>query len=78
MCVERFHGTSLHIESSFFYKELREIAIINSKGKLIYEAFIPEHLDNYQSLLKQQPLKDILLEFQAITRNKLLVLKNTG
>ena len=53
--------------------QLKEIAIINSQGQLIYEAFTAEHPDNYHRVIKQQPLKNILLEFGQLTQNKIIV-----
>ncbi|MGL5795087.1 MAG: exonuclease domain-containing protein, partial [Waterburya sp.] len=56
-------------------RQLKEIAIISSGGKLVYEAFNQEHPHYQQRLLQDQdkPLKRILLDFLAITRHKLLV-----
>lgn len=53
--------------------ELREIAIINSKGKLIYEAFAKEHPDNYEKILNLKPLREILFDFLEITKTKLII-----
>jgi hypothetical protein len=41
--------------------DLSEIAILNSQGKLIYEAFAKEHPNNYAVKLKLKPIKEILL-----------------
>ena len=53
-------------------QELREIAIINRDGKLIYEAFNRQYADYIQQE-SYKPLKQILTEFQAIAVNKILV-----
>ena len=56
-------------------RELREIAIANSAGELVYEAFnqeYPEHTSRAIST-SSKPLKIILLDFMAIARSKLLV-----
>lgn len=55
-------------------KELREIAIIDSKGKLIYEAFAKEHSDNYEKVLNLKPLREIVVDFIEITKTKLIIL----
>ncbi|BAZ44613.1 exonuclease RNase T and DNA polymerase III [Chondrocystis sp. NIES-4102] len=54
-------------------RELREVAIINSDGELIYEAFNQEHPRYQQRLLQSKPLKTILQEILVITRDKLLI-----
>ncbi|MGL4881532.1 MAG: exonuclease domain-containing protein, partial [Waterburya sp.] len=54
-------------------RQLKEIAIISSDGKLVYEAFNQEHPHYQKRLLQDKPLKRILLDFLAITRHKLLV-----
>ncbi len=58
-------------------RELREIAIISSEGKLIYEAFNQEHPDYVQRLLQNKPLKSILLDFLEITNHKLIIFHNS-
>ncbi|GAB4530583.1 MAG: hypothetical protein Tsb0014_13340 [Pleurocapsa sp.] len=57
-------------------RQLREIAIINSQGQLIYEAFTAEHPDNYYKSNKKQPLKHIIGEFCNFTQDKILVFHN--
>lgn len=52
---------------------LREIAVINSQGKLIYEAFTEGHPDNSAIRLKRKSLSDIVREFAVIAQNKTLV-----
>ena len=54
-------------------RELREIAIVNSAGKLIYEAFNQEHPDYVNRGVSNKLLKTILLDFRAIAHNKILV-----
>ena len=51
---------------------LREIAIIDRAGKLIYEAFNREY-DESVGLTQSKPLQTILLDFLEITRQKTLV-----
>ncbi len=62
-------------------KELKEIAIINSKGKLIYEAFVRENLDRDSLLVyptesltfNYLPLKNILSDFLKISHHKTII-----
>ncbi|MBE9045275.1 3'-5' exonuclease [Pleurocapsales cyanobacterium LEGE 10410] len=54
-------------------RELREIAIINHEGKLIYEALNQEHPQAVERAFKSKPLQTILLDFLEITRQKILV-----
>lgn len=56
--------------------ELREIAIIDSRGQLIYEAFAKEHPDNYARKLNVKPLREILSDFLNISQSKLVVFHN--
>ena len=56
-------------------RELREIAIIDRYGKLIYEAFNKQYADYIQQAT-YKPLKLILTEFKAIAANKTLVFHN--
>ena len=53
--------------------ELREIAIIDSQGKLIYEAFAKEHPDNYEKVLNLKPIREIFVDFLEITKTKLII-----
>jgi DNA polymerase III epsilon subunit-like protein len=52
---------------------LSEIAIIDSQGKLIYEAFTQGHPNNIAKRLKCKSLRDIVVEFVAIAQGKTLV-----
>ncbi|MGB5634397.1 MAG: hypothetical protein WBM44_14545 [Waterburya sp.] len=52
-------------------RELREIAIINSAGKLIYEAFNQEHPEYIYKTASNKLLKSILLDFTAIALHKI-------
>ena len=56
-------------------RELREIAIANSAGELVYEAFNQEYFEHTSRAIStsSKPLKIILLDFMAIARSKLLV-----
>ena len=56
-------------------RELREIAILNRDGRLIYEAFNQDYAE-YSSHSAYKPLKVILTEFQAIAAQKMLVFLN--
>lgn len=52
---------------------LREIAIINCWGSLIYQAFVQEHPDNQFHQVNTKPLKQIIASFLAIARNHLII-----
>ena len=54
-------------------REIREIAIVNGEGKLIYEAFNCEHPDGLDRGVLSKSLKNILLDFKAIVHHKILV-----
>jgi DNA polymerase III epsilon subunit-like protein len=54
-------------------RELSEIAIINSQGKLIYEAFNQEYFEYNHQGRSYQPLTTILADFMAIAEGKILV-----
>lgn len=56
--------------------ELKEIAIIDSKGELIYEAFNVNYLPTYDIKLTGKKLVDILSDFQKIAHNKLIICHN--
>ena len=56
-------------------RELREIAIVDRYGKLIYEAFNQQYADYIQQE-NYKPLELILAEFKAIAANKILVFHN--
>lgn len=53
--------------------ELREIAILDSVGKVIYHAFSKEHPENQNQRVRLKPLLKILQDFQEIAQNKLVV-----
>ena len=55
---------------------LKEIAIVDRTGKLIYEAFNQEHPSYVGHILHSLPLQSILLDFIEITRDKRLVFHN--
>jgi DNA replication protein DnaC len=55
---------------------LKEIAIIDSQGKLIYEAFTQEHPDNYNLQFNVKPLQEILLDFWKLAAAKLIIFHN--
>ncbi|NJO94767.1 MAG: exonuclease [Pleurocapsa sp. CRU_1_2] len=57
-------------------RELTEIAIINSQGKLIYEAFNQDYFEYTHQKSSGKPLKTILSDFKAIAEGKILVFHN--
>lgn len=52
---------------------LREIAIVDNQGNLIYEAFDEKHLQNPQILDQSKPLKTIVNEFLDIATSKTII-----
>ena len=54
-------------------RKLREIAVINSAGKLIYEAYNSELAINVERELPSKPLKTILTDFTSIADRQILV-----
>ncbi len=52
---------------------LREIAIINDQGKLVYEAFAKEHIESDTIHLNVKPLEEIIQDFSQIINNQLLI-----
>ncbi|WP_013323939.1 exonuclease domain-containing protein [Gloeothece verrucosa] len=58
--------------------QLREIAIINAEGELIYEAFSQEDPNYYGRRLKSKPLVDILADFQKIASEKVIICHNAN
>jgi DNA polymerase III epsilon subunit-like protein len=57
-------------------RALTEIAIINSQGNLIYEAFSQEYCEFSYLGRSIKPLKTILEDFKAIAEDKILVFHN--
>ncbi|MEL6930268.1 MAG: exonuclease domain-containing protein, partial [Cyanobacteria bacterium J06600_6] len=57
-------------------RELKEIAIIDRHGRLIYEAFNQAHNEHFRKSAAHKPLKTILMDFRAIAIGKLLVFHN--
>lgn len=53
--------------------ELSEIAVIDSQGKLIYEAFTEGHPNNAAIRVKHKSLRNIVREFVEIAQTKTLV-----
>ncbi|MBL1178046.1 MAG: AAA family ATPase [Pantanalinema sp. GBBB05] len=49
---------------------LREIAILDHRGILLYEAFVQEHPDNVSARFRVQPLKEILQRFATLAQNQ--------
>ena len=59
-------------------RELKEIAILDCRGKLIYEAFNQEHPEYVRRGLVNRPLRTILSEFGALAAHKTLVFHNAS
>ena len=55
---------------------LREIAVLDSQGKLIYQAWVTEHPDNSLQRIYTQPLKAVLSGFLEIARQHTIVCHN--
>ena len=55
---------------------LREIAVLDSQGKLIYQAWVTEHPDNSLQRIYTQPLKAVLCGFLEIARQHTIVCHN--
>ena len=54
-------------------QDIKEIAIIDRDGKLIYEAFNQRYDEYLTKEVSHKPLEKILTDFQAIALNKILV-----
>jgi DNA polymerase III epsilon subunit-like protein len=52
---------------------IREIAVINQQGELIYEAFTQEYFKNNEIKQNLKPLKQIILDFLQIAQDKLII-----
>jgi len=53
--------------------ELREIAILDCQGHLIYEAFSSDHLENYSIRLNLKPLNKIVQDVAKITQSRRVI-----
>ncbi len=53
--------------------ELSEIAILNSQGKLIYEAFVKDELNNEGRKINAKRLKEIVENFLTLAQSKLII-----
>jgi len=53
--------------------QLSEIAVVNSHGQLIYEAFVQGHLNNDERRINVKPLPNILADFLTLAQTKLIV-----
>lgn len=53
--------------------ELREIAILDSKGEMIYHAFSEDHPENKNQRVNIKPLSEILQHFQNLVQGKVAV-----
>jgi DNA polymerase III epsilon subunit-like protein len=58
--------------------ELSEIAIIDSQGKLVYEAFTQGHPSNYNIKLNVKPLSEIVINFFKIAQSKVVICHCAG
>jgi len=56
--------------------ELREIAILDCQGHLIYEAFSSDHLENYSIRLNLKPLNKIVQDVAKITQSRRVICHN--
>lgn len=52
---------------------LREIAVLDHQGQLLYEAFTAEHPDNRDSQRRLKPLRAIVQDIARLARDKLVV-----
>ena len=52
---------------------IREIAVINQQGALIYEAFAQEYFKNNEIKRNLKPLKQIISDFLQIAQGKLII-----
>ncbi|ACK68561.1 Exonuclease RNase T and DNA polymerase III [Gloeothece citriformis PCC 7424] len=57
---------------------LREIAIVNSQGQLIYEAFAQEGQNDSGIKLNCKPLKEIIADFVGIASSNLIICHNAN
>jgi DNA polymerase III epsilon subunit-like protein len=53
--------------------ELNEIAIIDCRGKIIYEAFVEDYPAHYAIKLNRKSLADIVRDFQKIARDRTII-----
>jgi DNA polymerase III epsilon subunit-like protein len=56
--------------------EVSEIAIIDSRGQLVYEAFTRGHPNNDEIKLKVKPLKEIVVDFFNFAHSKIVICHN--
>ena len=56
---------------------LRELAVIDSQGTLIYHAFVDEHLENKTVRVNRFPLSEILTRFQSLARGQRVIFHNS-
>ncbi len=54
-------------------EELTEIAILNSQGKIIYEAFVKDELNSEAPKINAKSLKDIIEDFLIYSKSKLII-----
>ncbi len=52
---------------------LKEIAIFDDRGTLVYQAWVNEHPENSTRLLHTYPLKQVVSEFLAIVKSRAIV-----
>lgn len=52
---------------------LREIAVLDYRGTLLYEVLVQEHPDNANAKFRVEPLKQILQRFAALAQNQRVV-----
>ena len=52
---------------------LKEIAVFDDRGKLVYQAWVNEHPENVTQRLHTYPLKQVISEFLAIVKSRPIV-----
>ena len=52
---------------------LKEIAVFDDRGKLVYQAWVNEHPENEPQRLHTYPLKQVISEFLAIVKSRPIV-----
>ncbi|MCU0525259.1 MAG: exonuclease domain-containing protein [Elainella sp. Prado103] len=52
---------------------LRELAVLDPEGNLVYQAWVAEHPDNDARLIYTQPLKQVMLTLIDLTRHRSMV-----
>jgi DNA polymerase III epsilon subunit-like protein len=53
--------------------QLKEIAVLDSQGRLVYEAFSTEHNRDISNQQNVKPLREILTDFSNLSQSQLLI-----